>query len=114
MSELNTVKDVLKVAIKKEEDAVEFYTQAADIVKESSTRVMLKEFASEEEKHVAILKIKEDLKDPINVVSLSIELSDICSDIMMDKDVRVLVFLNIEKLAFSLEKRAVEKCLVPT
>jgi rubrerythrin len=56
MSELNTVNDVLKVAIKKEEDAVDFYTKAVDIVKEASTREMLQEFASEEEKHVALLQ----------------------------------------------------------
>jgi enoyl-CoA hydratase/carnithine racemase len=68
----------------------------------------------EKEKHVAILKIKEDLKGPINIISLSIELSDICSDITMDKDVRVLVFLNVEKLVFSIEKKVVEKYLVPT
>lgn len=67
----------------------------------------------EKEEHVAILKIKEHLNDPINIVSLSTELADICSDINMDKDIWVLVFSGIEKLVFPLEKNAIEKYLRP-
>lgn len=56
MSGLNTFNDVLKVAIQKEEDAVDFYTKASAIVKESSTKEMLKEFIREEKRHIALLQ----------------------------------------------------------
>jgi rubrerythrin len=56
MSELNTFNDVLKVAIEKEEDAVEFYTKATGIIKNPGTNEMLKDFAKEEQSHVTLLK----------------------------------------------------------
>lgn len=56
MSELKTLNDVLKVGIEKEEDAVEFYTKAAGIIKNPGTSEMLKDFAVEEQKHVTLLK----------------------------------------------------------
>ena len=56
MPGLNTFNDVLKVAIQKELDAVDFYTQASTIVKEASTKKMLKEFIGEEKKHVVLLQ----------------------------------------------------------
>jgi rubrerythrin len=56
MSELNTFNDVLKVAIEKEEDAVEFYTKATGIIKNPGTSEMLKDFAKEEQSHVTLLK----------------------------------------------------------
>ena len=56
MSELNTFNDLLKVAIEKEEDAVDFYTKAAEIIKNPGTSEMLKDFIGEEQKHVILLK----------------------------------------------------------
>jgi len=56
MSELNTFNDVLKVAIEKEEDAVDFYTKATGIIKNPGTSEMLKDFAVEEQSHVTLLK----------------------------------------------------------
>lgn len=56
MADLKTFNDAVNLAIKKEKEAVTFYIQAAEIVKNPGTRTMLKEFVTAEEKHVKILK----------------------------------------------------------
>lgn len=62
MSELNTFNDVLKVAIKKEEDAVGFYTKAVEIVNNPGTKEMIKEFITQEQKHVTLLQNAQQSK----------------------------------------------------
>jgi rubrerythrin len=69
MSELNTLNDVLKVGIEKEEDAVDFYTKAAERIKTPGTHEMLKDFAIEEQKHVTLLKDAQKSKTMENVGS---------------------------------------------
>jgi len=46
---------MLRLAIEKEEDAVRFYTQAAEIVTAPGTNEMLRSFITEEQKHVSLL-----------------------------------------------------------
>ncbi len=53
---LNTLKEILDTATKKETEAYEFYSEAVNIVKEPSAKVLLKEFADIELKHKNILE----------------------------------------------------------
>lgn len=55
MAEFKTIQDVLKLALEKEREAVEFYSKAATIVANPGTKVMLQELAREEQQHVAYL-----------------------------------------------------------
>jgi len=55
MSEFKTINDILKLALKKEQEAVEFYSKAATIVTNPGTRIMLKDLEREEGQHVAYL-----------------------------------------------------------
>jgi rubrerythrin len=52
----NTLKEILDTATKKETEAYEFYSEAVNIVKEPSAKVLLKEFADIELKHKNILE----------------------------------------------------------
>jgi rubrerythrin len=67
MAEFRTVNDIIKLAIEKEKEAVQFYTKAADIVTNPGTKLMLKELAAEEQKHVAMLS---DIQDGKTLVTL--------------------------------------------
>ncbi len=55
MSQLKTIQDIVRLALEKEQEAVQFYTQAAQLVANPGTKVMLKELAEEEQKHVSLL-----------------------------------------------------------
>ena len=55
MREYKTINDIVSLALEKEQEAVQFYVQASSMVANSGTKVMLKELADEERKHVAIL-----------------------------------------------------------
>jgi rubrerythrin len=50
-----TINDIISLALEKEREAVQFYIKASALVANPGTKVMLKELAGEEEKHVAIL-----------------------------------------------------------
>ncbi len=53
---LNALKEILDTATKKETDAYEFYSEAINIVKDPSAKVLLKEFADIELKHKNLLE----------------------------------------------------------
>ncbi|MFQ5965608.1 MAG: ferritin family protein [Candidatus Scalinduaceae bacterium] len=53
---ISTLKEILDMAIQKEEDAYTFYCQSEDIVKDPSAKELLKEFANIELKHKNRLK----------------------------------------------------------
>ncbi len=53
---LNTLKEILDTATKKETEAYEFYSEAVNIVKDPSAKVLLKEFADIELKHKNLLE----------------------------------------------------------
>ena len=55
MAVFKTINDIVSLALEKEREAVQFYTQASSMVANPGTKVMLKELADEEEKHVAML-----------------------------------------------------------
>ena len=50
-----TINNIISLALEKEREAVQFYTQASAMVANPGTKVMLKELAVEEGKHVAML-----------------------------------------------------------
>ncbi len=52
----NTLKEILDTATKKETEAYEFYSEAENIVKDPSAKVLLKEFADIELKHKNLLE----------------------------------------------------------
>ncbi len=52
---MTTIYDVVTLALDKEKEAVQFYTEAGAIVKNPGTKVMLEELAAEEQRHVAML-----------------------------------------------------------
>ena len=53
---LNTLKEILDTATKKEIEAYEFYSEAINIAKDPSAKVLLKEFADIELKHKNLLE----------------------------------------------------------
>jgi len=55
MAVFKTINDIVSLALEKEREAVQFYTQASSMVANPGTKVMLKELADEEEKHVTML-----------------------------------------------------------
>jgi rubrerythrin len=55
MAAFKTINDIISLALEKEREAVQFYTQASAMVVNPGTKVMLKELAVEEGKHVAML-----------------------------------------------------------
>jgi rubrerythrin len=55
MTQFKTLNDIVSLALEKEREAAQFYTQASSLVSNPGTRVMLRELAEEEEKHVALL-----------------------------------------------------------
>ena len=55
MTEIITFNEALDAAIKKEEDAVEFYLTAMNIVKYPGAKDMLHSFVEEEKRHVLLL-----------------------------------------------------------
>ena len=55
MAEFKTINDIIKLALEKEIEAVQFYHRAVSIVDNPGTKVMLQELAREEEQHVAYL-----------------------------------------------------------
>lgn len=55
MTTIATIEDIVTLALDKEKEAVQFYTEASAIVKNPGTKVMLKDLAAEEQRHVAML-----------------------------------------------------------
>jgi len=67
MTKIISFKDAIEAAIKKEEDAVEFYLKALNIVKYSGSREMLNSFVEEEKRHVLLLTEAKESKKMLAV-----------------------------------------------
>jgi rubrerythrin len=63
MTEIISFNDALDAAIKKEEDAVEFYLTAMNIVKFLGAKDMLHSFVEEEKRHVILLTEAKESKE---------------------------------------------------
>jgi rubrerythrin len=116
MKQFESVNEILEYAIANEQDAVDFYTGYADVVKGELKNVFL-EFAQEEIKHKArLIKIKEERIFSFsqeNIQGLSI--SDYTTNFSLDmgyQDALILAMAK-EKAAFKLYTYLSEKTDIP-
>jgi len=72
MTEIISFNDAIDAAIKKEQDAVEFYRKAKDIVKYPGSLDMLESFVEEEKRHVTLLSEAKGSRDFSSVGSKSL------------------------------------------
>ena len=63
MTEIISFNDAIDAAIKKEQDAVEFYQKAKDIVKYPGSIDMLQSFVEEEKRHVILLSEAKESRE---------------------------------------------------
>jgi rubrerythrin len=118
MKQFTTVDDILDFAIANEQDALEFYTKYADLVKKEMKETFL-EFAQEEIKHKArLMKIKEEKLftfSPEKVNLLNISDYATTGKFTLDlsyQDALILAMLK-EKAAFKLYMNLSQKTDVP-
>jgi rubrerythrin len=107
MKQFSSADDILEFAIKNEQDAVEFYSKYAELVRMEMKDIFL-EFAQEEIKHKArLMKIKEEkifAFSPEKINSLNISDYTTSGNFTMDlsyQDALILAMLK-EKAAFKL------------
>ena len=116
MKQFESVNEILDYAIANEQDAVDFYTGYADVVKGELKNVFL-EFAQEEIKHKArLIKIKEERIFSFsqeNIQGLSI--SDYTTNYSLDMSYQDALILAMakEKAAFKLYIYLSEKTDIP-
>ena len=118
MKQFNSVDDILDFAIMNEQDAFEFYSKYARLVKKEMQDTFL-EFAQEEIKHKArLMKIKEDKMfsfSPETINSLNISDYTTSGDFTLSlsyQDALILAMLK-EKAAFKLYINLSQKTDVP-
>jgi len=118
MNQFNSVDDILNFAIRNEQDAVDFYSKYAGLVKKEMKDMFL-EFAQEEIKHKArLMKIKEDkifTFSPEKINSLNLSDYTTSGNFTMDlsyQDALILAMLK-EKAAFRLYLNLSQKTDVP-
>jgi rubrerythrin len=118
MNQFNSVDDILNFAIRNEQDAVDFYSKYAGLVKKEMKDMFL-EFAQEEIKHKArLMKIKEDkifTFSPEKINSLNLSDYTTSGNFTMDlsyQDALILAMLK-EKAAFRLYLNLSQKTDIP-
>jgi len=72
MSEIISFNDAIDAGIKKEENAVEFYQKALDIVRYPGAKDMIINFIEEEKRHVLLLKQAKESKEMSSVGTSSL------------------------------------------
>ena len=118
MEKFNSVDDIIDFAIRNEQDAVDFYSKYATLVREEMKDIFL-EFAQEEIKHKArLMKIKEEKiftfsRENINSMNLSdyTTTGNFTLDLTY-KDALILAMLK-EKAAFRLYMNLSQKTDTP-
>ena len=118
MKKFNSVDDIIDFAIRNEQDAVDFYSKYADLVKKEMKDIFL-EFAQEEIKHKArLMKIKEEKLftfSPEKINSLNLSDYTTSGNFTLDlsyQDALILAMLK-EKAAFKLYMNLSQKTDVP-
>jgi rubrerythrin len=118
MKEFSSADDILDFAIRNEQDAFEFYSKYAALVKKGMQETFL-EFAQEEIKHKArLMKIKEDKMfsfSPETINSLNISDYTTSGNFTLDlsyQDALILAMLK-EKAAFKLYLNLSQKTDIP-
>jgi len=118
MNQFSSADDILNFAIRNEQDAVDFYSKYAGLVKKEMKDMFL-EFAQEEIKHKArLMKIKEDkifTFSPERINSLNLSDYTTSGNFTMDlsyQDALILAMLK-EKAAFRLYLNLSQKTDIP-
>jgi rubrerythrin len=118
MNQFSSADDILNFAIRNEQDAVDFYSKYAGLVK-MEMKDMFLEFAQEEIKHKArLMKIKEDkifTFSPEKINSLNLSDYTTSGNFTMDlsyQDALILAMLK-EKAAFRLYLNLSQKTDIP-
>ena len=118
MNQFSSADDILNFAIRNEQDAVDFYSKYAGLVKKEMKDMFL-EFAQEEIKHKArLMKIKEDkifTFSPEKINSLNLSDYTTSGNFTMDlsyQDALILAMLK-EKAAFRLYLNLSQKTDIP-
>ena len=118
MNQFSSADDILNFAIRNEQDAVDFYSKYAGLVKKEMKDMFL-EFAQEEIKHKArLMKIKEDKMfsfSPETINSLNISDYTTSGNFTLDlnyQDTLILAMLK-EKAAFRLYLNLSQKTDIP-
>ena len=83
MEKFSSVEEILDFAIRKEEEAAEFYTSLADKMKKPAMRKALEEFAREELGHKAkLLEVKKGkLLEPARGKVIALKIADYLADV---------------------------------
>lgn len=102
-----SVDDILDFAIEKEQEAVVFYTEMAEKTERSSTRLLFKDFACEEEGHKAKLQhIKSSKRmEPMAAKVVDLKIGDYLVDVEPSSD---LDYQQALTLAMKREKAAID------
>ena len=118
MKQFTSVDDILDFAIRNEQDAVDFYSKYADLVRKEMKDLFL-EFAQEEIKHkTRLMKIKEEKTftfSPEKIYSMNLSDYTTSGNFTMDlsyQDALILAMLK-EKAAFKLYMNLSQKADVP-
>jgi len=118
MKQFTSVDDILDFAIRNEQDAVDFYSKYADLVRKEMKDLFL-EFAQEEIKHKArLMKIKEEKTftfSPEKIYSMNLSDYTTSGNFTMDlsyQDALILAMLK-EKAAFKLYMNLSQKTDIP-
>jgi rubrerythrin len=118
MKQFNSVDDILDFAIRNEQDAFDFYSKYAELVKKEMKDTFL-EFAREEIKHKArLMKVKEEKLftfSPEKINSLNLSDYTTSGNFTMDlsyQDALILAMLK-EKAAFKLYINLSQKTDIP-
>jgi rubrerythrin len=118
MKQFTSVDDILDFAIRNEQDAVDFYSKYADLVRKEMKDLFL-EFAQEEIKHKArLMKIKEEKLfsfSPEKIYSMNLSDYTTSGNFTMDlsyQDALILAMLK-EKASFKLYMNLSQKADVP-
>jgi rubrerythrin len=118
MKQFASIEDILDFAILNEQDAVDFYTKYAVLVKGEMKNVFL-EFAQEEIKHKArLMKIKEEkmfefTQEKINSLSLTDYTTKANFSLDLDYQDALLLAMLKEKAAFKLYLNLSQKTDIP-
>lgn len=106
--EFKSVDEVLKFAIDKEKEAVDFYSSLADKAAQDSLKKVFKNFAKEEEKHAALLSDISGNKDKIEAYEFKAVADLKISDYMAETEYKEgMPMPDILKVAMKREEKAV-------
>lgn len=107
--EFKSIDEILKFAIDREKEAVEFYSSLAQIATRESLKKTFETFAQEEEKHVALISDISGNKEKIDSYEFKTITDLKISDYMVETEYKDgMPMPDILKLAMKREEKAVK------